>query len=110
MNEGDVLGQLAGASPRRLLEELSRVGVVLAKNDRTRPEVEVYLASGQLIRGRIISVSEDREGAVALLAVGGSPRGPSVTFIRVEQIAAVTVIDASLLVKVPPAELPIEKL
>jgi hypothetical protein len=107
MNEGDVLGQLVGASPRRLLEELGRTGAVLARNDRARPEVEVYLGSGQMIRGRIISVADDRQGAVALLVVGGSPRGPSVTFIRVDQIAAVTVIDASLLVKPPTADLPV---
>jgi len=99
VNEGDVLGQLVGASPQRLLEELAHTGEALAKNDRARPEVEVYLGSGQLIRGRIISVADDQHGAVALLVVGGSPRGPSVTFVRVDQIAAVTVIDASLLVK-----------
>ncbi len=106
MNEGDVLGQLVGAPPRRLLEDLARTGAVLAKNDRSRPEVEIYLVSGQLVRGRIVSVVDDRDGAVAVLVVGGSPRGPSVMFVRVDQIAAVTVIDASLLVKPPTADLP----
>ena len=56
MNEGDVLGQLVGAPPRRLLEDLARTGAAHAKNDRSRPEVEVYLVSGQLVRGRIVSV------------------------------------------------------
>jgi hypothetical protein len=103
----DVLSQLTGASPRRLLEDLARIGVALAKNDRARPEVECFLASGQLVRGRVVSVADDRQGAVALLAIGGNVRAPSVTFVRVDQIAAVTVIDASLLVKAPVVEAPI---
>lgn len=106
MNE-DVLSQLTGASPRRLLEDLARIGAALANSDRARPEVECFLASGQLVRGRIVSVADDRGGAVALLAIGGNVRAPSVTFVRVDQIAAVTVVDASLLVKAPVVEAPI---
>lgn len=106
MND-DVLSQLAGASPRRLLEDLARIGVALAKNDRPRPEVECFLAGGQLVRGRVVSVADDRQGAVALLAIGGNARAPSVAFVRVEQIAAVTVVDASLLVKAPVVDAPI---
>jgi hypothetical protein len=103
----DVLSQLTGASPRRLLEDLARIGAALAKNDRARPEVECYLASGQLVRGRVVSVADDRQGAIALIAIGGSVRSPSVTFVRVDQIAAVTVVDASLLVKAPVVDAPI---
>jgi hypothetical protein len=103
----DVLSQLTGASPRKLLEDLARIGVALAKNDRARPEVECYLASGQLVRGRIVSVADDRQGAVALIAIGGNLRAPSVTFVRVDQIAAVTVVDASLLVRAPVVDSPI---
>jgi len=110
----DVLSQLVGASPRRLLEDLARIGVALAKNDRARPEVECFLASGQTVRGRIVSVADhhqvgadDRQGAIALIAIGGNVRGPSVTFVRVDQIAAVTVVDASLLVKAPVVDAPI---
>lgn len=106
MND-DILSQLVGASPRRLLEDLARIGGSLAKNDRARPEVECYLASGQTVRGRIVSVADDRQGAIALIAIGGSVRGPSVTFVRVDQIAAVTVVDASLLVKAPVVDAPI---
>lgn len=106
MND-DILSQLVGASPRRLLEDLSRIGAALAKNDRARPEVECYLASGQTVRGRIVSVADDRQGAIALIAIGGSVRGPSVTFVRIDQIAAVTVVDASLLVKAPGIDAPI---
>lgn len=106
MNE-DVLSQLSGASPRRLLEDLARIGAALAKNDRARPEVECFLASGQLVRGRIVSVADDRHEAVALIAIGGNVRSPSVTFVRVDQIAAVTVVDASLLVKAPVVDAPI---
>ncbi|HWU90569.1 MAG TPA: hypothetical protein VN253_25060 [Kofleriaceae bacterium] len=103
----DVLSQLVGASPRRLLEDLARIGAALAKNDRPRPEVECFLASGQLIRGRVVSVAEDRQGAIALLAVGGNARAPSVAYVRVDQIAAITVVDASLLVKAPVVDSPI---
>lgn len=106
----DILAQLVGVPPRRLLEDLARIGVALAKNERARPEVECFLASGQLVRGRIVSVAEtpnNDRGAIALIAVGGNPRAPSVTFVRVDQIAAVTVIDASLLVKAPVADAPI---
>ncbi len=106
MNE-DVLSQLTGASPRRLLEDLARIGAALATAGRPRPEVECFLASGQLVRGRIVSVADDRQGAVALIAVGGNARSPSVTFVRVDQIAAVTVGDASLLVKAPVVDAPV---
>jgi hypothetical protein len=103
----DVLSQLVGASPRRLLEDLARIGTALAKSDRARPEVECFLASGQTVRGRIVSVADDRQGAIALIAIGGNMRSPAVTFIRVDQIAAVTVVDASLLVKAPVVDAPI---
>jgi hypothetical protein len=103
----DVLAQLTGANPRKLLEDLARIGVALARNDRPRPEVECYLASGQLVRGRIVSVADDRQGAMALIAIGGNVRSPSVTFVRIDQIAAVTVVDASLLVKAPVVDAPI---
>ncbi len=104
---GDVLSQLTGASPRKLLEDLARIGAALAAGDRPRPEVECFLASGQLVRGRIVSVADDRQGAVALIAIGGNVRSPSVTFVRVDQIAAVTVVDAGLLVKAPVVDSPI---
>ena len=103
----DVLSQLTGANPRRLLEDLARIGVALARSDRPRPEVECYLASGQLVRGRIVSVADDRLGAIALIAIGGNVRSPSVTFVRIDQIVALTVVDASLLVKAPVVDAPI---
>lgn len=106
MND-DVLAQLTAASPRKLLEDLARIGAALARSDRPRPEVECYLASGQLVRGRIVSVADDRQGAVALIAIGGNVRSPSVTFVRVDQIAALTVVDASLLVRAPVVDAPI---
>jgi hypothetical protein len=101
-----VLERLIGAAPRRLLEDLSRVAVALAKNDRARPEVELYLASGQVVKGRIVTVSDDRQGAVAVVQVGGNVRQPSVTFVRVDQVAAVNVVDASLLVHAPVSDAP----
>ena len=96
----DVLGTLEARGPRQLLEDLSVIARALAANDRQRPEIEIQLTSGAQIRGRIVSVTDDRTGAVALLYVGGQPRSPSVSFVRIDQIAAVTVIDASLLAKV----------
>ena len=102
----DVLGTLEARAPRQLLEDLSVIARAHAANDRQRPEIEVQLTSGAQIRGRIVSVTEDRAGAVAMLYVGGQPRSPSVSFVRVDQIAAITVIDASLLVRAPIAELP----
>ena len=101
-----VLERLVGAAPRRLLEDLSRVAVALAKHDRVRPEVELYLASGQVVKGRVVTVSDDRQGAVAVIQVGGSVRQPAVTFVRVDQVAAVTVADASLLVNAPVSDAP----
>ena len=107
MSPDDVLGQLAGAAPRKLLEDLARIGAALAKNDRPRPEVELFLTSGQLIKGRIVSVADDRQGAIALVQVGGSTRAPAVTFVRCDQIAALGVVDASLLVRAPTVDAPV---
>ncbi len=95
----DVLGTLEARAPRRLLEDLSIIARALAANDRQRPELELSLTSGAVIRGRIVSVTEDRGIVVVMLYVGGQPRSPSVSFVRVDQIAAVTVIDASLLMR-----------
>ncbi len=101
MSADDILGTLEARAPRRLLEDLSVIARALAANDRQRPEIDVQLTSGAQIRGRIVSVTEDRGSAVAMLYVGGQPRSPSVSFVLVDQIAAVTVIDASLLVRAP---------
>lgn len=102
----DILGQLAAASPRKVLEDLARVGTALAKNDRARPEVDVYLASGQTIKGRVVSVADDRGTVLAVLHVGGPATQPAVTFVRVDQVAAIGIADASLLVRAPVADTP----
>lgn len=106
-SDGDVLAQLGGRSPRRLLEDLSNLGKTLAANDRPRPELELHLSSGTLLRGRIVEVADGGGGAVVSLLVGGSLRAPTVSFVRVDQIAAVTVIDASLLVRSPVPDAPV---
>ncbi|HEU0029392.1 MAG TPA: hypothetical protein VFQ53_02080 [Kofleriaceae bacterium] len=103
----DVLDVLQPASPRQLLDELARLGRALAKADRPRPEVELFLTSGQAVKGRIVAVADDRQGAVALIQVGGSARAPAVTFVRLDHVAALTVGDASLLVKAPTADAPV---
>lgn len=105
MND-DIVAQLTGTAPRRLLEDLARIASALAKHDRARPEVELFLASGQVVRGRIVTVSDDRHGAIAVVQVGGNVRQPSVTFVRVDQVAAVGVADASVLVKAPITDAP----
>jgi hypothetical protein len=103
----DLVEKLAGATARHLLEDLARIGSALAKADRVRPEVELFLASGQNVRGRIVSVADDRAGPIALLQVGGSAKQPSVTFARIDQITALTVVDASLLVQAPALDAPV---
>ena len=101
MSEQDIVGQLIAASPRRLLDDLARIAANLAKNDKPRPEVELYLASGQVVRGRIVSVADERQGSIALVQVGGNPRQPSVAYVRIDQVVAVSVGDASVLVRDP---------
>ena len=56
----DVLEQLTGGNPRRLLDDLARIGSALAKADRARPEVECFLASGQLIPEDIEAATKHR--------------------------------------------------
>jgi hypothetical protein len=103
VSEAEVLARLTGASPGRLLEELSRIGATLAKHDRPRPEIELFLASGQGVKGRVVAVSE----GTAIVHVAGNPRTPAVTFVRVDHIAAITVADASLLVTELRIEAPV---
>lgn len=103
----DILGQLSGRSPRRVLEDLVVLGNAFAKVDRARPEVEVYLASGALMRGRPLGIADVGGGAILTLHVGGNAQHPSVSFVRIDQIAAVTVTDASVLVKSPVSDAPV---
>ena len=53
-------------------------------------------------RGRV----RRRRRPIALLHTGGQPRTPAVAFVRVDTVLAVTVIDASVLVKAPTADTP----
>jgi len=99
----DVLEQLAVATPRRVLEDLARLGHALAKTDRARPEVELVLASGHVVRGRIARVAD----GVAMVVTGGSRQTPAVAFVPADHIAAVTVADASLLVRAPVPDAPV---
>lgn len=99
MASEDVTTQLAVKSPRRVLEELAKISTKLASMDRPRPEVELHLASGQVVRGRVVAVGDDQSTAMLLLLTGGQPRTPSIAYVRVDQIAALTIADASLLVK-----------
>src|SRR5439155_27245700 len=79
----DVVDQLAPRSPRRLLDDLAGVARQLVAAGRARPEIELALASGHTLRGRLIAVADEGDGAIALLFAGGSPSAPTVTFARV---------------------------
>lgn len=104
----DLTGELTARSPRRVLEDLAQLARVLAANGRARPEVELSLANGQVVKGRIavVGTAEDHAGPIAVLVVGGTPRAPAVAYVRVDEIVAVTVGDASLLLRAPVSEAP----
>jgi len=104
----DVTGELTARSPGRLLADLAQLARVLAANGRARPEVELYLASGQLVKGRLAQVGagDDHTGAIAVVIVGGTPRAPAAAYIRIDQIVAVVVADAGLLVRAPATDAP----
>ncbi|HEX7836828.1 MAG TPA: hypothetical protein VF469_05160, partial [Kofleriaceae bacterium] len=107
MND-DVTGELGPRSPRRLLEDLAQLARILAANGRARPEVELYLASGQLVKGRIAAVGDgdDRSGPIAVVIVGGTPRAPATAYVRIDQVIAVTVADAGVLLRAPTSDAP----
>ena len=94
----EVLDKLVAAPPRRVLEDLARIGHALAKHDRARPEVELYLASGQSVCGRVLRVAD----GMALIVIGSA-----VTFVVIDHIVALSVADASLLVKAPTSDAPV---
>jgi hypothetical protein len=102
----DVLAQLAPRAPRRLLEELAQLSRTLAAAGRPRPEIELYLVSGPAIHGRLVEIAEDRGTVIATMLVATAPRTLSVSFVRVDQIAAVTVVDAALLARPLVADVP----
>lgn len=107
MND-DVTRELTARTPRRLLEDLAPLARVLAANGRPRPEVELYLASGQLVKGRLVEVGagDDRGGPVAVVIVGGTPRAPAAAYVRIDQVVAVVIADASVLVRAPVTDAP----
>jgi hypothetical protein len=104
----DVTGELTAHSPLRLRQDLAQLARVLAANGRARPEVELYLASGAQVKGRIalVGAGDDRAGPIAVMLAGGTPRAPAVTYVRVDEVVAVMVGDASLLVRAPVSDAP----
>lgn len=106
MSSGDVLAEVGARSPRRVLDDLVQLAHALVANGRPRPEVELYLASGQLVKGRVVEVTDDRSGPVVAIQVGGSPKQPTVTFVRVDHVVALTVADASILVRAQVSDAP----
>jgi hypothetical protein len=103
----DILGQLKPRSPRRVLDDLAPIARALAAHGRPQPEIELYLMSGQTLRGRFLGTGDDRDGTVVLVHVGGNQREPAVAYLRADQLAAVVVVDASLLVRGPASDQPI---
>jgi hypothetical protein len=94
---------------RRLLENLAQLARVLAANGRPRPEVELYLASGQLVKGRLVEVGagDDRQDSlIAVVIVGGTPRAPAAAYVRIDQVVAVVVADAGVLTRAPTSDAP----
>ena len=104
----DVIAQLIATprSPRRLLEDLAALARVLAGHDRPRPEVELYLAGGQVVRGRLAGVVDDGGATIAMVITGGQPRTPALAYVRVDHVVAVIAADASLLVRAPVSDQP----
>ena len=66
----------------RILEELVR-----DTDDATRPDVDLYLTSGPVLRGRVVRVDQ----GMATVHLGPAT-DPSVSYVRVAKIIAVTVI------------------
>ncbi len=65
-----------------ILDELAR-----HTDDATRPDVDLYLASGPVLRGRVMKVQQ----GLATVHLGPA-KDASLAYVRVEQIIAVTVI------------------
>ncbi len=106
MTDDELLTALGTRSPRHVLEDLVPVARALAASGRPRPEVDLYLASGQQVKGRVIAVGDDRASGIVVLQVGGTPRAPATIFVCVDEIAAVALADASLLVRAPVSDEP----
>jgi len=92
-----VLHDLVPRAPAVILEELARISRTLVANSRPRPDIELGMAGGQQIRGKLIAV----DGGTALVHTGGQPRAPAVVFVRVDQIASLALTDASVLAHEP---------
>jgi hypothetical protein len=103
----DIVAQVKARSPRRVLDDLAPIAGAIAGHGRARPEIELMLATGASVRGRFVSLGDDRDGVTVVVQVGGSPAEPSVAFVRVDQVVCVIVPDAGLLVRGPVPDSPI---
>ena len=111
-----MISELAPRSPLRLLEDLAQLAHGFAAIGRPRPEVELHLAGGSLVKGRLAAVGrgDDRSGPIAVVIVGGSQRAPAAAYVRIDHVAAVTVSDAAIVVRAPgqgpvPSRLDLER-
>lgn len=85
----DLLTDVTARSPRAVLADLALRATKAVARGRDRPEVALYLASGPIVTGRLVSVANDRDQPVALLHVSGPEGAPRVAAVRVDQVIAV---------------------
>ncbi len=85
----DLLVGADARSPRSILDELAARARRAAAGGRDRPDVAIYLASGPVLAGRLVTVGDDRGTPVALLHVSGPAAAPRVASVRIDQIIAV---------------------
>ena len=93
MIDDGALRDLQARPPAAVLDELAKLGRALTASGRPRPDVEIGLTSGQILRGKVIAA----DAANAVLHTGGHVRAPSVAYIRIDQIASLMLPDASVL-------------
>ena len=91
--EEGALRDMQARPPGAVLDELAKLGRALAASGRPRPDVELGLTSGQVIRGKVVAA----DATSAVLHTGGHVRAPSVAYVRIDQIASLVLPDASVL-------------
>src|SRR5688572_5342074 len=89
MSDADLLAGAEPRSPRSILDELAARSRRAFAHGRQRPDIAIYLSSGPVIAGRLVSVGDDRGVPVAILHVGGNAVTPRVASVRVDQVIAV---------------------
>jgi hypothetical protein len=89
VTDGDPWASAVARSPRSILDEMTARAKRAAIHDRPRPEVALYLASGPVIAGTLITTSDDRGMAVVLLQIGTDRSAQRVVSVRIDAVVAV---------------------